>query len=103
MKLINLKDDQQQVSFTEAVKTGLGRNQGVFFPTDLCKLENVEALLALPFKARSAKILSHLIGDELPSDTVEGMVEHARAGWSSTGTCTAVTPPATPPQAFGFE
>ena len=35
MQLHNLKDSSQKVSFVEAVKTGLGRNQGVFFPESL--------------------------------------------------------------------
>ncbi|MEL7479167.1 MAG: threonine synthase, partial [Pseudomonadota bacterium] len=43
MQLVNLKDATQQVSFTTAVKTGLGRNQGVFFPEQLSKLENIDA------------------------------------------------------------
>ncbi|CAH9049477.1 Threonine synthase [Pseudoalteromonas holothuriae] len=77
MQLVNLKDEQQKVSFTEAVKTGLGRNQGVFFPTDLTRLDNVDALLDLPFAERSAQILAHLIGDELPKDTLTEMVARA--------------------------
>ncbi|BBN82442.1 threonine synthase [Pseudoalteromonas sp. A25] len=77
MQLVNLKDEHQKVSFTEAVKTGLGRNQGVFFPTDLTRLDDVQALLDLPFVERSAQILAHLIGDELPKDTLTEMVTRA--------------------------
>ncbi|NOU52580.1 threonine synthase [Pseudoalteromonas sp. JBTF-M23] len=77
MQLVNLKDEHQKVSFTEAVKTGLGRNQGVFFPTDLTRLADVDALLDLPFVERSAQILAHLIGDELPKDTLTEMVQRA--------------------------
>ncbi|MCF6440269.1 threonine synthase [Pseudoalteromonas luteoviolacea] len=77
MNLVNLMDPEQQVSFTEAVKIGLGRNQGVFFPEKLVAMEDVDALLAMPFKARSSKILQHLIGDELPSDTLDEMVDSA--------------------------
>ncbi|ESP94010.1 threonine synthase [Pseudoalteromonas luteoviolacea] len=77
MNLVNLMDPQQQVSFTEAVKIGLGRNQGVFFPQNLVPLEDINALLAMPFQARSSRILQHLIGDELPSDTLDAMVKSA--------------------------
>ncbi len=77
MKLHNLKDNSEQVSFVEAVKTGLGREQGVFFPTELTQLDNIDALLEMDFVARSSVILSHLIGDELPQDTVAHMVENA--------------------------
>ncbi|WP_281546587.1 threonine synthase [Pseudoalteromonas sp. PAR1] len=77
MQLHNLKDESQQVSFVEAVKTGLGRNQGVFFPDSLTPIQDIDALLDLDFVSRSSKILSHLIGDELPADTVAQMVQNA--------------------------
>ena len=77
MQLHNLKDETQQVSFVEAVKTGLGRNQGVFFPESLSAIQDIDALLDLDFVSRSSKILSHLIGDELPADTVAQMVQNA--------------------------
>ena len=77
MQLHNLKEYSQKVSFIEAVKTGLGRNQGVFFPESLAPLSDVDALLDMDFVTRSGKILSHLIGDELPSDTVAQMVKNA--------------------------
>ncbi|MCK8128717.1 threonine synthase [Pseudoalteromonas sp. 2CM39R] len=77
MQLHNLKDETQQVSFVEAVKTGLGRNQGVFFPESLSPIQDIDALLDLDFVSRSSKILSHLIGDELPADTVAQMVQNA--------------------------
>ena len=77
MQLHNLKDDSQKVSFVEAVKTGLGRNQGVFFPESLGPLVDVDTLLDMDFVSRSSKILSHLIGDELPADTVAKMVQNA--------------------------
>ena len=77
MQLHNLKDSSQKVSFVEAVKTGLGRNQGVFFPESLAPLSDVDTLLDMDFVTRSGKILSHLIGDELPSDTVAQMVKNA--------------------------
>ncbi|WP_404340939.1 threonine synthase [Pseudoalteromonas mariniglutinosa] len=77
MQLHNLKDSTQQVSFVEAVKTGLGRNQGVFFPDSLNKLSNIDALFEMDFVTRSSVILSHLIGDELPADTVADMVKIA--------------------------
>ncbi|KID54728.1 threonine synthase [Pseudoalteromonas luteoviolacea] len=77
MNLVNLMEPEQQVSFSEAVKIGLGRNQGVFFPENLAAIKDVDALLAMPFKARSSKILQHLIGDELPSDTLDDMVNRA--------------------------
>lgn len=66
MELVNLKHPEDKVSFCEAVKLGIGRDQGLFFPTKIEKLLNVNELLDLDFITRSQKILRHLIGDELP-------------------------------------
>ena len=77
MKLYNIKENDEQVSFGQAVRQGLGRNQGLFFPSELPKFDDVDALLAEDFITRSTKILSAFIGDELSQDTVKSMVEHA--------------------------
>ena len=49
MKLYNLKQHQQQVSFGQAVRQGLGRQQGLFFPAQLPQLGDIDALLAMDF------------------------------------------------------
>ncbi|MEC6832194.1 threonine synthase [Photobacterium toruni] len=77
MKLYNLKDHQQQVSFGQAVRQGLGRQQGLFFPAQLPQLGDIDTLLAMDFVSRSSKILSAFIGDELSSETVTQMVDSA--------------------------
>ncbi|MDC0609314.1 threonine synthase [Vibrio sp.] len=77
MKLYNIKENDEQVSFGQAVRQGLGRNQGLFFPAELPKFDDIDALLAEDFTARSAKILSALIGDELPAEKVSEMVNEA--------------------------
>lgn len=77
MLLHNLKDHSEKVSFIQAVKTGLGRDQGVFFPESLTPIADIDALLELDFVTRSSKILSHLIGDELSSEQVAVMVARA--------------------------
>ena len=77
MKLYNIKENDEQVSFGQAVRQGLGRNQGLFFPSELPKFDDVDALLAEDFVSRSTKILSALIGDELSKDQVNSMVDAA--------------------------
>jgi threonine synthase len=77
MKLYNLKEHQEQVSFGQAVRQGLGRNQGLFFPSELPDLGDVDALLEMDFVSRSSKILSAFIGEELTSETVNQMVDNA--------------------------
>ncbi|WP_305814325.1 threonine synthase [Photobacterium leiognathi] len=77
MKLYNLKEHAEQVSFGQAVRQGLGRNQGLFFPSELPQLGDIDALLEMDFVARSSKILSAFIDDELGAETVSQMVDSA--------------------------
>lgn len=77
MKLYNIKENDEQVSFGQAVKQGLGRNQGLFFPSELPTFDDIDALLEKDFVSRSSDILSAFIGDELTPDTVRSMVENA--------------------------
>lgn len=65
MQLHNLKHNEQKVSFSEAVKLGIGKDQGLFFPPQIEPLSQVDELLDLDFVSRSQKILRHLIGDEI--------------------------------------
>ena len=66
MQLFNLKDKSEEVSFCEAVKRGIGREQGLFFMDKIEPLTDIDGLLQLPLVERSCKVLRHLIGDELP-------------------------------------
>lgn len=79
MKLYNLKDHNQQVSFAQAVKQGLGNQQGLFFPLDLPAFNQVEIdeLLTLDFVSRSARILSTYIGDEIPEEELKRRIAQA--------------------------
>tara|TARA_B100001059_G_scaffold79153_1_gene76980 strand:+ start:38 stop:1324 length:1287 start_codon:yes stop_codon:yes gene_type:complete len=77
MKLYNIKENDEQVSFGQAVRQGLGRNQGLFFPSELPKFDDIDALLAEHFVPRSSKVLSALIGDELPKEQIDQMVDAA--------------------------
>lgn len=77
MNLYNIKENDEQVSFQQAVKQGLGRNQGLFFPDTIAPLANVEELLNQDLVTRSAAILHHLIGDELSEADVKDMVSKA--------------------------
>lgn len=77
MNLYNIKHPEEQVSFAQGVRQGLGKDQGLFFPEVLPKLDNVDTLLDLPLVERSQKILSAIIGDELPQETLNAMVKNA--------------------------
>ncbi|HDR1226090.1 TPA: threonine synthase [Pasteurella multocida] len=77
MNLYNIKHPEEQVNFAQAVRQGLGKNQGLFFPETLPHFEDMDALLALPLVERSQKILSALIGEEISPTQLAKMVKNA--------------------------
>ena len=77
MNLYNIKHPEEKVNFSQAVRQGLGKDQGLFFPETLPHFDNVEALLALPLVERSQRILSAIIGDEISAEQLANMVAKA--------------------------
>ncbi|WOT04310.1 threonine synthase [Shewanella youngdeokensis] len=77
MELYNLKHPSQEVSFTQAVKLGLGKDRGLFFPKSIPTLDNIDGLLALPFVERSKKVIGAWLASELGQDTVDRLIDNA--------------------------
>ncbi|MFT8229765.1 MAG: threonine synthase [Enterobacterales bacterium] len=59
MKLYNINKKSEEVSFTQAIKQGIGSNQGLFFPSTLPEFNKKEIgkLLKMDFINRSVNIL----------------------------------------------
>ena len=77
MNLYNIKHPEEQVNFAQALRQGLGKDQGLFFPENIPHLSNIDELLALKLVERSQKILSALIGEEIPQAQLAQMVRNA--------------------------
>jgi len=77
MPFVNIKHPEQRVSFQQAVQLGLGRDQGLFMPEALPPLEDVRGLLETDFQARSARILGHLVGGDVPVRDLQSIVMDA--------------------------
>lgn len=77
MNFVNLKHPDETVTFAQAVRRGLGRDQGLYFPRRIRPLEDVQGLLRLGFVERSAHLLHHLLDGELPLDALEAIVAAA--------------------------
>ncbi|MGL4474461.1 MAG: threonine synthase [Shewanella sp.] len=77
MKLYNLSHPEQQVSFSEAVRLGLGKGRGLFFPCDIPKLKDINVVLAMPFIERSQYIIKQFLQGELDEAKVDAMVASA--------------------------
>jgi threonine synthase len=74
VELVNLKDSSDTASFAEAVKRGLGKNQGLYFPEKIPALHDIDGLLEKPFVERSIEVLRTLIGDELAEGELNTIV-----------------------------
>jgi threonine synthase len=77
MKFINISHPEQQVTFPEAVVTGLGKGQGLFFPEHLQPLDDIQGLLEMDFVSRSTIILQHLVGESMAVDVLQNCVKTA--------------------------
>ena len=77
MNLYNIKHPEERVNFAQAVRQGLGKDQGLFFPEVIPQLADIDALLDLPLVERSQKILGAIIGDEIPTEKLNAMVKNA--------------------------
>ncbi|MCX7552382.1 threonine synthase [Marinicella sp. S1101] len=74
MQLNNLKDPNQMVDYATAVKTGLGNNQGLFFPPKVPQLPNVNELLAMSTTARNFHILQPLVKANISDDALRSII-----------------------------
>jgi len=77
LKLINIKHPAEQVTFRQAVLSGLGRDQGLYFPQSFEKLPDVSDLLQEAFVPRSVAVLQHLTSGEVSEQSMQGMVSSA--------------------------
>jgi len=77
VKFYNLKENDEQVSFAGAVKQGLGKNQGLFFPETIPALDNIDELLAMPLVERSVQVLYPFVKDDLSKEQLTDIVTSA--------------------------
>jgi len=77
MKLYSIKDHSEQVNFSQAVRQGLGKNQGLFFPESIEPIADIDALLEMNLVDRSRVILQSLIGDEFSEAELHDILTNA--------------------------
>ncbi|UDG80535.1 threonine synthase [Candidatus Annandia pinicola] len=77
MKLYNLKNRDEKINFLKATETGLGSNQGLFFPEKLpfFNEKKIIDLLSMDFVSRSTYILNKIIGNEIPYSILYNIVK----------------------------
>jgi len=75
MKFYNLRQESQVVDFATAVRTGLGENQGLFFPKAIPNYSNIDELLGLPVLERNLKILKPFVDENLSENELQEIVK----------------------------
>jgi len=75
VKFYNLKDQSQVVDFETAVKTGLGRNQGLFFPKEIKPLDNISELLTMDVWERNFHILKPFVASNIDDNNLKAIIE----------------------------
>jgi len=76
MRATNLSDGTEVVSFSEAIRRGLGRGRGLFMPDAIPHLPDVDGLLRSDPHTRAVRVLSTLV-DEIDESTLADIVEKA--------------------------
>ena len=76
MQFYNLNDPSEKVSFSQAVRQGLGRQQGLFFPETLPRMD-ARALATLPRQARYLALLRPFVGEDLSDDALTDIINSA--------------------------
>ncbi|QJC35843.1 threonine synthase [Enterobacteriaceae endosymbiont of Donacia sparganii] len=80
MKFYNLNFHKENKNFSQVLKIGLGKNQGLFFPMNLPKLNNkiIQDLLDLNFIDRSSYIISLFLNEkEILLETLKTKIQKA--------------------------
>lgn len=77
MELYNLKHPSQKVSFSEAVQLGLGKDRGLFFPSQVPEVADIDELLAMPFVERSQEIMHLWLQGEIDREVSDALVANA--------------------------
>lgn len=77
MQLYNLKHPSQKVNFSQAVQLGLGQDRGLFFPSKIPVIDDIDPLLALPFVARSQQVIHTWLKDEIDKAITDKLVANA--------------------------
>ncbi len=77
MQFYNIKDENEQVTFSDAITKGIGTAGGLYFPHSLPHFDDMQALLNKDFVTRSAHIVSTMLGDEMPTGVIGRCIKSA--------------------------
>ncbi|QJC28776.1 threonine synthase [Enterobacteriaceae endosymbiont of Plateumaris consimilis] len=79
MNFYNINNYKEIINFKQALKIGLGKNQGLFFPSFIPKinLKNINQILDMDFINRSSYLISLFIKDEISLKNLTKIIHKA--------------------------
>ncbi len=83
MKYISTRGTAPELSFEEAMLTGLARDGGLYVPTSVPQMtrEDIAALSGLSYEDTAFRVMRPFIGDSFTDDALQGCIARAYAGF----------------------
>ena len=83
MKYISTRGDAPELSFAEAMLTGLARDGGLYVPKKIPTMatEDIAALAGKSYEEVAFEVMKPFIGDSFTDEEFKGIIERAYAGF----------------------
>lgn len=79
MQFVNIADPEDVVSFEESLLRGIGRNSGLYFPTEIPRLsqQDLDSLKGASRQEVARTMLTPWLEDEIPPNDLKGIITEA--------------------------
>lgn len=83
MKYISTRGNAPELTFEEAMLTGLARDGGLYVPETIPTMteDEIAALAGLPYEEAAFRVMKPFIGDSFTDEEFKGIIERAYAGF----------------------
>ena len=83
MKYVSTRGNAPELSFEEAMLTGLARDGGLYVPAEVPVMAkaDIAALAGLPYEEVAFRVMRPFVGDSFTDDEFRGAIERAYAGF----------------------
>ena len=84
MRYVSTRAKAADLSFEEAMLTGLARDGGLYVPAEVPRMppEEIAALAGLPYEEAAFRVMRPFIGGEFADDELAAIIERAYAGFA---------------------
>ncbi|SOH93173.1 threonine synthase [Monaibacterium marinum] len=92
MRYISTRGQAPELSFEEAMLTGLARDGGLYVPAEWPQMsqDEIAALAGLPYEEVAFRVMKPFIGDTFTDDEFRAIIERAYAGFGHVARCPMV-------------